>query len=145
MRIWLDPLRMAALGVTAGEVQQVLREEGLIERVRDQGPKLETMLQDRFGNHPHVGDIRGRGYFWSLEFVSDRASKAVFDPALKINGRVGQEGLLRGLVCYPMGGTIDGIQGDHVSLAPPYNASDEELELAVSLLGEAVDAAVAGA
>jgi adenosylmethionine-8-amino-7-oxononanoate aminotransferase len=126
-------------------VQQVLREEGLIDRVRDQGPKLEAMLQDRFGNHPHVGDIRGRGYFWSLEFVSDRAGKAVFDPKLKMNGRLAQEGLARGLICYPMGGTIDGVQGDHVSLAPPYNASDEELELAVSLLGEAVDAAVAGA
>ncbi len=124
-------------------VQKVLREEGLLERVREQGPTLEAMLQERFGNHPHVGDIRGRGYFWSLEFVADRASKAVFDPALKMNGRLGKEGLARGLICYPMGGTIDGVQGDHVSLAPPYNASDEELALAVDLLGEAVDAAVA--
>ena len=124
-------------------VQQVLREEGLIDRVRDQGPKLEAMLHERFGNYSNVGDIRGRGYFWSLEFVADRASKAVFDPALKMNGRLGKEALARGLICYPMGGTIDGMQGDHVSLAPPYNASDEELELAVSLLGEAVDAAIA--
>ena len=123
-------------------VQQVLREEGLIQRVTDQGPKLEAMLHERFGNHPSVGDIRGRGYFWSLEFVADRTSKTVFDPALKMNVRVGQEGLARGLVCYPMGGTIDGVQGDHVSLAPPYNASDEELSLAVDLLGEAVDATI---
>jgi adenosylmethionine-8-amino-7-oxononanoate aminotransferase len=123
-------------------VQQVLREEGLIQRVTDQGPKLEAMLYERFGNHPSVGDIRGRGYFWSLEFVADRTSKTVFDPALKMNARVGQEGLARGLVCYPMGGTIDGVQGDHVSLAPPYNASDEELSLAVDLLGEAVDATI---
>ncbi len=123
-------------------VQQVLRQEGLVARVHDQGPKLEAMLHERFGNHPNVGDIRGRGYFWSLEFVQDRSSKAVFNPALKLNSRLGQEALARGLVCYPMGGTIDGLQGDHVSLAPPYNASDAELSLAVDLLGEAVDAAV---
>lgn len=122
-------------------VQQVLREEGLLDRVQDQGPKLEAMLYERFGNHAHVGDIRGRGYFWSLEFVADRASKAVFDPKEKRYARLGQEALARGLICYPMGGTIDGVQGDHVSLAPPYNASDEELDLAVGLLGEAVDAA----
>ena len=124
-------------------VQQVLREEGLIGRVRDQGPRLEAMLHDRFGNHANVGDIRGRGFFWSLEFVADRTTKATFDPAMKMNGRLAQEALARGLVCYPMGDTIDGVHGDHVSLAPPYNASDEELDLAVSLLGEAVDAAVA--
>ena len=123
-------------------VQQVLREEGLVEHVRNNGPRLESMLQDRFGNHAHVGDIRGRGYFWSLEFVADRASKAPFDPKEKRNARLAQEALARGLICYPMGGTIDGVRGDHVSLAPPYNASERELELAVSLLGEAVDAAL---
>ncbi len=121
-------------------VQQVLREEGLIDHVYNNGPKLEALLQERFGNHAHVGDIRGRGYFWSLEFVADRTSKSVFDPKEKRHARLGQEGLARGLICYPMGGTINGIQGDHVSLAPPYNASNRELELAVSLLGEAVDA-----
>jgi len=123
-------------------VQQVLREEGLLDQVATNGPRLEAMLQDRFGNHAHIGDIRGRGYFWSLELVADRASKAVFDPAEKRNARLAQEALARGLLCYPMGGTIDGVRGDHVSLAPPYNASDRELELAVTLLGEAVDAAI---
>ena len=73
----------------------------------------------------------------------DEDIEAVFDPAMKMHGRLGKEGMARGLICYPMGGTIDGVQGDHVSLAPPYNASDEELALAVDLLGEAVDAAVA--
>ena len=121
-------------------VQQVLRDEGLVDHVRNNGPRLETMLQDRFGNHAHVGDIRGRGYFWSLEFVADRASKAGFNPKEKRAAKLGQEALARGLICYPMGGTIDGLRGDHVTLAPPYNASDRELELAVSLLGEAVDA-----
>ena len=124
-------------------VQQVMREEGLIDHVHNNGPKLEALLQERFGNHAHVGDIRGRGYFWSLEFVTDRASKAVFDPKEKRYARLGQEALARGLICYPMGGTIDGVRGDHVSLAPPYNASDRELELAIALLGEAVDAAMA--
>ena len=117
-----------------------MREEGLIERVRTQGPKLEALLQDRFGNHAYVGDIRGRGYFWSLEFVADRATKAPFDPADKVTARLSQNMLERGLVCYPMGGTLDGVRGDHVSVAPPYNATDEELSLAVNLLGEAVEA-----
>jgi len=123
-------------------VQQVLRDEGLIDHVHNNGPHLEAMLHERFGNHAHVGDIRGRGYFWSLELVADRASKAVFDPKEKHYARVGAEALARGLICYPMGGTIDGVSGDHVSLAPPYNADERELELAVTLLGEAVDAAL---
>jgi len=126
-------------------VQKVMREEKLVPRVAAQGEKLRDMLQERFGNHAHVGDIRGRGLFWSLEFVQERASKAVFDPKLKLNARVKAAALDRGLMVYPMGGTIDGKQGDHVTLAPPFIVTDAELAEIVARLGDSVDAALAGA
>jgi adenosylmethionine-8-amino-7-oxononanoate aminotransferase len=89
-----------------------------------------------------VGDIRGRGPFWALEFVTDRATKQVFDPALKLNERVKAEGIARGLATYPMGGTIDGKQGDHVIVAPPYIATTADIDTIVERLGDAVDAAI---
>ncbi len=107
------------------------------------GQRLEAALIERFGNHRHVGDVRGRGLFWALEFVTDRASKAVFDPALKLNERVKREAVARGLAIYPMGGTIDGIRGDHVIVAPPYIVTAAEIDTIVDRLGAAVDAAVA--
>src|SRR6202030_4257700 len=92
------------------EGQRIIREDNLLENVRTMGARLESTLIERFGNHRHVGDVRGRGLFWALEFVTDRATKQVFDPKLKINERVKQEALARGLSIYPMGGTIDGTQ-----------------------------------
>jgi adenosylmethionine-8-amino-7-oxononanoate aminotransferase len=126
------------------EVQRIIGEDDLVSNVQIMGLRLEAALQERFGNHRHVGDIRGRGLFWALEFVSDRASKAVFDPALKLNERVKAEGIARGLATYPMGGTIDGRQGDHVILAPPYIATAADIDAIVERLGDAVDAALAG-
>ena len=123
-------------------VQQVIRDEGLLERVRSLGDLLEKRLVERFGNHHHVGDVHGRGLFYGIELVADRASKAPFDPALKMNARVKRAALERGLACYPGGGTIDGFKGDHVLLAPPYICSPREIEMIVERLGEAVDAAV---
>ena len=84
------------------------------------GALLEQRLIERFGNHRHVGDIRGRGLFRGIELVADRATKAPFDPALKLHARVKAAALERGLACYPAGGTVDGVRGDHVLLAPPY-------------------------
>jgi len=124
------------------EVQRIIREDGLIANVQAMGRRLELALQDRFGNHRHVGDIRGRGLFWALEFVTDRATKGVFDPALKLNERVMAEAFARGLGTYPMGGTIDGKQGDHVLLAPPYIVTAADIDTIVERLGDAVDAAV---
>jgi adenosylmethionine-8-amino-7-oxononanoate aminotransferase len=125
------------------EVQRIIREDHLIANVGAMGRRLEVALQERFGNHRHVGDIRGRGLFWALEFVTDRASKAAFDPALKMNERVKAEGMTRGLATYPMGGTIDGKHGDHVIVAPPYIVSASDIDTIVERLGEAVDAAFA--
>jgi adenosylmethionine-8-amino-7-oxononanoate aminotransferase len=112
--------------------------------VRVQGRKLTERLVARFGQHPHVGDIRGRGLFQAIELVSDRASKQVFDPALKLHAKIKQAAMDLGLMCYPMGGTIDGRLGDHVLLAPPFIVSDDELDMIVERLGEAVDASIAG-
>src|SRR5882757_4007448 len=123
-------------------VQQVIREDALLERVRQMGDLLEQRLTDRFGNHHHVGDIRGRGLFRAIEIVSDRASKTAFDPALKVHARIKRAALERGLACYPAGGTVDGVRGDHVLLAPPYIASANEIDMIVDRLGAAVDAVI---
>jgi adenosylmethionine-8-amino-7-oxononanoate aminotransferase len=126
------------------EVQRIIREDNLVANVQKMGQRLETALHERFGNHRHVGDIRGRGLFWALEFVTDRATKQVFNPTLKLNERIKAEGMARGLATYPMGGTIDGTQGDHVIVAPPYIATASDIDTIVDRLGDAVDAALAG-
>ena len=123
-------------------VQQVIREDHLLDRVRQMGDLLEQRLTERFGNHHHVGDIRGRGLFRAIEIVSDRAGKAPFDPALKVHARVKRAALERGLACYPSGGTADGLRGDHVLLAPPYIVSAQEIDMIVDRLGAAVDAVI---
>ncbi|WP_027568928.1 aspartate aminotransferase family protein [Bradyrhizobium sp. URHA0013] len=129
------PLACAA----ALAVQDVIREDGLLDRVKERGKQLEQRLIERFGNHRHVGDIRGRGLFWAIELVADRASRTSFDPALKLNQKIKAEAFANGLGCYPGGGTVDGVRGDHVLLAPPYIASPEEIDLIVDKLGTAVD------
>ncbi|MHA1537889.1 MAG: aspartate aminotransferase family protein [Alphaproteobacteria bacterium] len=125
-------------------VQQTIRDDGLLARVRKMGGALEGALVDRFGNHRHVGDIRGRGLFRAIELVAERATKAPFDAKLKLHARIKSEAMSRGLICYPMGGAVDGNSGDHVLLAPPYIISEDEIELIAERLGAAVDAAIAG-
>ncbi|WP_019559710.1 MULTISPECIES: aspartate aminotransferase family protein [Caldimonas] len=124
-------------------VQQVIRRDGLLEACRRQGEGLAQRLQARLGEHPHVGDLRGRGLFRGVELVRDRHHKTAFDPALKLHARIKREAMARGLMVYPMGGTIDGQQGDHVLLAPPFIVSDGELDAIVDRLALAIDAAIA--
>jgi adenosylmethionine-8-amino-7-oxononanoate aminotransferase len=124
------------------EVQRIIRDGHLLDNVKAMGARLEAALTDRFGNHRHVGDIRGRGLFWAIEFVADRGTKDVFDPGLKLNERVKREAIARGVSGYPMGGTIDGRRGDHYIVAPPYIVSAAEIDMIVERLGDAVDAAV---
>jgi adenosylmethionine-8-amino-7-oxononanoate aminotransferase len=124
-------------------VQDIIRDERLLDNVAVMGDHLETRLTDRLGNHHHVGDIRGRGLFRGIELVSDRITKVPFDPSLKINARIKKEAMARGLMVYPMGGTIDGRTGDHVLLAPPFIATRQDLDTIVERLGDAVDAAIA--
>lgn len=125
-------------------VQRVIREDGLLERVRRLGEALAERLQARFGGHPHVGDIRGRGLFRGLELVAERETKAPFDPARALYAAIRREAMDRGLMCYPMGGTIDGARGDHVLLAPPFIVEEAQLDELVDKLGGALDAAIAG-
>jgi hypothetical protein len=127
-------------------VQRALRERALVERVATLGPGLERRLRERFGDHPHVGDIRGRGFLWAMELVADRGAKTPFDPARRVHARIKARALDRGLLCYPMGGTIDGVLGDHVLVAPPFITTDEQLDeladkLALALEDALVDSA----
>jgi adenosylmethionine-8-amino-7-oxononanoate aminotransferase len=123
-------------------VQQVMVRDRLLEAVQRQGHGLAERLQAAFGEHPHVGDLRGRGLFRGIELVADRATKAPFDPALKLHAHIRREAMARGLMVYPMGGTIDGRVGDHVLLAPPFIVSDAELDRIVERLQAALTAAL---
>jgi adenosylmethionine-8-amino-7-oxononanoate aminotransferase len=124
-------------------VQEVIRRDGLLANVVAMGGHLQRRLEERFANHHHVGDIRGRGLFRGVELVSDGDSKQPFAPELKLNALIKREAMARGLMVYPMGGTIDGVRGDHVLLAPPFIVNRERVDMIVERLGDAVDAAVA--
>jgi adenosylmethionine-8-amino-7-oxononanoate aminotransferase len=123
-------------------VQQVLARDKLVELCAQQGARLGVGLSEAFHDHPHVGDVRGRGLFQAIELVADRESKQPFDPALKLHARVKKAAMEAGLLCYPMGGTIDGARGDHVLLAPPFIVTDHELDLLIERLSQAIDHAV---
>jgi adenosylmethionine-8-amino-7-oxononanoate aminotransferase len=124
-------------------VQKVVRRDKLLDNVRAQGAYLARRLNERFGNHPFVGDVRGRGLLQGVELVADRSSKAPFDPRLELNARVKAQAMARGLMIYPTGGTVDGIAGDHVLLAPPFIVDNALVDTIVDSLGEAIDAATA--
>ncbi|NNE80289.1 MAG: aspartate aminotransferase family protein [Silicimonas sp.] len=129
----------------AGAVLDRLLNDGLVDRVAPVGAALRDSLQDRFGQHPHVGDIRGRGLFLGLELVQDRETKTPFDPALKLHARVKKATFDAGLICYPMGGTIDGKRGDHVLLAPSFIISDAQIEELTDKLDRGLTQALAEA
>lgn len=125
--------------------QKVIRDENLLQNAGNRGRSIRERLQKTLADHEYVGDVRGRGLFIGIEFVSDRASKAPLDPAGKIHNQVQKAALDEGLMCYGMGGTIDGRRGDHVLLAPPYNLNEaQESELvekftkAISVVSERI-------
>ncbi len=124
-------------------VQRKIETRDLLANVRKQGETLDRFLQDRLGNHAHVGDIRGRGLFRGIELVADRATKEPFDPARMVHAGVKKHAMDLGLICYPGGGTADGIKGDHILLAPPFIIEEAQVEELVDLLGAAIDAALA--
>ena len=106
------------------------------------GELLARQLRAAFGEHPHVGDIRGRGLFWALELVAERKTKKPFEPSRRLHARIKQEALEAGLLCYPMGGTIDGERGDHVLLAPPFVIEPSQIEELVHKLSGAIASAL---
>ena len=132
------PLACAA----ALEVQHIIRDENLLDKVKERGKQLELRLTERFGNHRHVGDIRGRGLFQAIELVEDRATRKPFDRAHKLHQKIKAAAFRGGLACYPAGGTMDGQSGDHVMLAPPYISTADEIDMIVERLGTAVDNAL---
>ncbi len=116
-------------------------DRGLLARVRTMGATLDAALHEAFGQHPHVGDIRGRGLFRALELVEDRKTKAPFAPARGVNRTLKAAAFEAGLICYPMGGTIDGRQGDHVLLAPPFIIEEAQVGELVEKLAVGIRAA----
>ncbi len=124
-------------------VQNVIEREGLVQRSATLGRYLHDALRARFADHAHVADVRGRGLFQAVELVDDKASGQAFDPALQLHARIKRTALGKGLLCYPGGGTVDGVHGDHVLLAPPYITTEEELQFAVETLADSVDDAIA--
>jgi len=124
-------------------VQHAIRERGLLAQVRARGAYFEQALRERFAAHPHVGNIRGRGLFYGVEFVADRGTMEPFDPALKLHANLKAAAMAEGLLCYPMGGAMDGKRGDHVLLAPPFIVSESQLDEIADKLLRAVNVAAA--
>ena len=125
-------------------VQKVFAEDNLIAQVGENGKVLAAKLQEAFGDHPHVGDLRGRGFFRGIEIVKDRQSNEPFDAKLAISMKIKKAAMNEGLVCYPMGGTIDGKSGDHVMLAPPFIYTQAHMDELVEKLGRVIDGVIAG-
>jgi len=121
-------------------VINAIEERDLLANVRDRGAELRAALEDRFGQHPHIGDIRGRGLFIGLEIVRDRESKEPFDGGAALAGAIKANAMAAGLMIYPMGGTIDGSRGTHILLAPPYILESGHIGIIVDRLGAAIDA-----
>jgi adenosylmethionine-8-amino-7-oxononanoate aminotransferase len=132
-----------AVGCAAAlAVQQVIKDDDLLSNVQSQGRELENLLLERFGSHPRVGDIRGRGLLRAIEIVEDRRSKKPFASTLKLHARIKQQAMAEGLICYPGGGTADGESGDHVLIAPPFNVTPLQIEEIVAKLASALDGAL---
>ncbi|GBH25095.1 aspartate aminotransferase family protein [Burkholderia vietnamiensis] len=127
------------------EVQRVIADEKLLDNVKARGEQLRASLREHYAAHPPVGDVRGRGLFVGVELVRDRDSKAPFDPKLKLHAAVKREAMQRGLMVYPMGGTIDGVHGDHILVAPPFICTAQQIDTIVERLSGAIGAALASA
>jgi adenosylmethionine-8-amino-7-oxononanoate aminotransferase len=140
--LWNGHTYMSHAIATAGAlaVQTVIEEDKLLDNVRARGEQLAAGLHKTFGQHPHVGDIRGRGLFWTIELVADKDTKTPFPAAKKLAPRIQAEAQALGMMCYPAQGCADGTAGDHVLLAPSYTSTPEEIDLIVDLLAQAVTA-----
>ncbi|NOC44846.1 aspartate aminotransferase family protein [Ruegeria sp. HKCCD7559] len=115
-------------------VVRELTEGELPARAGRMGSKVHSALEAAFGQHPNVGDLRGRGLFRGVELVADRETKTPFDPSLGIAGKIKKAALAEGLICYPMAGTRDGRNGDHILLAPPFIIEEAQIGELVSKL-----------
>lgn len=119
--------------------QRAIRERDLLSNVVKQGENLVDGLRAKLGQHPFVGDIRGRGLFCGVELVANREIKDPFDPNMNINAKIKKAAFARGLMAYPMGGTIDGVRGDHVLFAPAFIVTEDDVAKIVDLFAAALD------
>ncbi|KAK5276854.1 hypothetical protein LTR40_011113, partial [Exophiala xenobiotica] len=120
-------------------VQKIIRRDGLIENCARMGKFLYPLLVDTFGRAKYVGDIRGRGLFWGIEFVKDKATRMSFPPAIQFGPRFQQTAFELGVAIYPGAGTVDGTKGDHAILSPPYNVTEDEVKKIVGVMKQAYD------
>ena len=121
-------------------VQKIVRRENLIERCRLMGIILEDLLKSTLSNHKYVGNIRGRGLFWGIEFVADKSTKDTFEPEWGFGVRVQKKAFELGVAIYPGLATVDGVRGDHVLICPPYTVTEEELGVIIRATKMAIDA-----
>jgi adenosylmethionine-8-amino-7-oxononanoate aminotransferase len=140
-KLWNGHTYMSHAVATAGAmaVMREIETHDLLSAVRERGAQLEAGLRARLGQHPHVGDIRGRGLFWTTELVADRATKAPFDVNRNVAGKVQQTAMEAGMICYPAQGCADGTSGDHVLLAPCFTSTPEEIDIIIDKLANAID------
>lgn len=125
----------------AAEVQRIIQEQDLVKNVGEMGKLLEKGLKERIGGHPHVGNIRGKGLFWGIEFVQNRQTKEPFDPKFGVAMTVHQKGMEEkySISIYPGTGTVDGRVGDHVLIAPAYNVTREDIAKIVDLVAQVIE------
>ncbi|GAB1731630.1 hypothetical protein NU195Hw_g4191t1 [Hortaea werneckii] len=124
----------------AGEVQRIISQDSLIANVRRQGKLLGELLKEKLGSHQAVGDIRGQGLFWGIEFVADKTTKEPFEPSARVATGIHELGMQEphSISLYPGTGTADGERGDHILIAPAYNVSEEEIRYAVDVTAQVV-------
>lgn len=127
----------------ANKVVEIIARPETLANVNAMGARLQSGLEAALATCPHVGDIRGRGLFRGIEIVADREHKTPFDPAKKLHAKIKRQAMARGLISYPMGGTLDGTYGDHILLAPPYIIEPSDIDLIIERIADAINAAIA--
>ncbi|KFZ02478.1 hypothetical protein V500_00178 [Pseudogymnoascus sp. VKM F-4518 (FW-2643)] len=121
-------------------VQHIIRREGLLSNVQKRGLYLSQLLRNKLCSHPNVGDIRGMGLFWGIEFVQDKDTKLPFPKALNVASMISEMALKDfKITLYPGQGTANGVDGDHVLVAPTYIISGDEVDYIVHKVVSAVD------
>jgi adenosylmethionine-8-amino-7-oxononanoate aminotransferase len=113
------------------EVQRIIQEENLLTNVRAMGGLLERQLKERLSQHPNVGDIRGRGLFWGIEFVANKETKEAFPAHDHVSMAISERGLKPeyGIMVYPGAGSADdGVHGDHIIISPAFNINADEIK-----------------
>jgi adenosylmethionine-8-amino-7-oxononanoate aminotransferase len=145
VKLWNGHTYMSHAVATAGAmaVMREIESRDLLGAINARGAQLEAGLRARLGQHAHVGDIRGRGLFWTTEIVADRSTKAPFDVTRNLAGKVQNAAMEAGMICYPAQGCADGTAGDHVLLAPCFTSTPAEIDIIVDILTQAIDTATA--